>query len=300
MTAPILVTGGSGQVGGALVRQLQAAGVQVVAPTRAAFDLARPATLAAAVATVAPAAVVHCAAWTAVDAAEADERTAHIVNAEAPAAIAAACAAAGIPLVHVSTDYVFDGGAGAPFAEDAVPAPLQAYGRSKLAGERAVLASGAAALIVRTSAVYDARGRNFLTAILARARRGEPLQVVDDQVTAPTAADAVAAALRRIVDDLRAGGAAFGRAVADGAIVHASAGGAVSWHDFAVALLARRAGQEPVLAGAPITRTTSAAWGAPAARPARALLGGSRLARHFGLTLAPWETQLDAVLATLV
>jgi dTDP-4-dehydrorhamnose reductase len=299
MSAPVLVTGGTGQVGGALVRRLRAAGIPVVAPARPAFDLARPDRLAATLVGFAPRAVVHCAAWTAVDAAERDETAAHVVNAEAPAAIAAACAAGGIPLVHVSTDYVFDGGAGAPFAEDATPAPLQAYGRSKLAGERAVLASGAEALIVRASAVYDADGRNFLTAILARARRGEPLRVVDDQVTAPTSADAVAAALAVLIGDVVAGGAAFARARADGAIVHVSAAGAVSWHEFAVAALARRARHEPALAATVIARTTTAAWGAPAARPPRALLGGRRLADHFGLILDPWETQLDAVLATL-
>ncbi len=299
MTAPVLVTGGTGQVGGALVRRLQAAGVPVVAPTRAAFDLARPGTLGAAIAAVAPRAVVHCAAWTAVDAAEADEAAARVVNADAPAAIAAACAAGGIPLVHVSTDYVFDGGTGAPFAEDAAPAPLQAYGRTKLAGERAVLARGAPALVVRASAVYDGHGRNFLTAILARARRGEPLRVVADQVTAPTAAATVAGALATIVDDLLAGGTAFARARHDGAVVHASAAGVVSWHDFAVAALTRRAVHEPALADVAVAPTTAAAWGAPAARPARALLGGRRLADHYGLTLDHWETQLDAVLATL-
>lgn len=299
MSAPVLVTGGTGQVGGALVRRLRAMGVAVAAPERATLDLARPETLAAAVDAIAPRAIVHCAAWTAVDAAERDEAGAHRANADAPAAIAAACAARAIPLVHVSTDYVFDGGDGAPFAEDAAPAPLQAYGRTKLAGERAVLGSGAPSLIVRTSAVYDGHGRNFLMAILGRARRGEGLRVVTDQVTAPTAASVVAGTLATIVDDLVHGGTAFARARADGAVLHATAAGAVSWHDFAVTALARLAAREPALADVPVSGVTAAEWGAPAARPPRALLGGTRLAVHYGVSLDHWETQLDAVLATL-
>lgn len=299
MSASVLVTGGSGQVGGALVRRLQASGVSTIAPGRDTLDLARPETLAMTLRALAPRIVVNCAAWTAVDAAERDEAAAHTVNAESPTSIAAFCATRALPLIHVSTDYVFDGGDAAPFVEDATPAPLQAYGRTKLAGERAVLASGAPTVVVRTSAVYDGHGRNFLTAILARARRGDGLRVVTDQVTAPTSASAVADVLAQIVEDVLHGGARFDRVRADGGVLHASAAGAVTWHDFAVAALTRRAAREPAMRAVPITGVTTAEWGAPASRPPRALLGGTRLATHYGSSLAHWETQLDAVLASL-
>jgi dTDP-4-dehydrorhamnose reductase len=300
VTTRLLVTGGSGQVGAAVVASLAGnAAFAVSSPQRAEFDLNRPDTLAARLDALSPAIVVHCGAYTAVDRAEEDVDTCMRVNTTSPTAIARWCAAHGAAMLHLSTDYVFDGMHDGPYLEDAPTSPLQEYGRAKRDAEVAVLASLPAAVIFRVAGVYDGSRKNFLTAILSRARSGQPLTVVADQVTAPTSAASIAAILAEIVQTaVRDPRGAPAYIAERRGIVHAASAGAVSWFEFARALLARAARNEPALRDVVITPTTAAAYGAPAPRPATVILGGSRLTDRFGITRTSWETQLDALMAT--
>ena len=290
----LLLLGGNGQVGRELRRSLPALGELVVA-TRdgagadAVADFDAPGSLAALVARVAPDVVVNAAAYTAVDRAETDADVAFRVNAEAPAAIATACAASGALLLHYSTDYVFDGGAVRPYREDDPTSPLGVYGASKLAGEQAIRASGARHAILRTAWVYAAHGKNFLLTMLRLAGERDELRVVADQVGAPTPAswiaDATAAMLRQGIED--------------GGTWHVVADGETSWHGFASAIM-REAVAAGLLARAPsVLPIGTADYPTPARRPAYSVLDTARLQRDFGLRPPGWETGLRATLREL-
>lgn len=282
---PLLVTGGSGQVGGAVARLARAAGRTVWAPPRAELDLADPAALARAVASGQPAAVINCAAYTAVDKAESEEALAFAINADAPAALAAACAAAGIPLVQVSTDYVFDGTKPAPYLETDAIAPLGVYGRSKAAGEAAVRAAAPRHAIVRTAWVLSAGPGNFLDTMLRLAGERSSLNVVDDQIGCPTSASDLAAALLAIADRL---GARSG-------IWHCVNGGEASWFALAGHIFAEAARR-----GLPVPEVNpirTAQYPTPAARPANSRLDCGRLSANFGLVMRPWQDAVSAILA---
>lgn len=265
---------------------------------RPAFDFDRPGTLAEALAAARPDAVVNAAAWTAVDAAEAEEEAARRANADGPALLARLCAASRTPLLHLSTDYVFDGLGGAPYAEDDAPNPLSAYGRTKLAGERAVLGAGGPATVLRTSWVFAATGRNFVRTMLALGATRPALRVVADQRGGPTAAPDLADALAAILADLRDGGGWSGER--HGGLFHAAGSGEATWHELAVATfeearaLGRFAGPAPTVA--PVA---TADYPTPAARPMDARLDCGRLARTFGLALPPWREGLRRVLAAM-
>ncbi|THF62959.1 dTDP-4-dehydrorhamnose reductase [Pseudothauera nasutitermitis] len=286
----ILLTGASGQVGWELARSLQPLG-EVVAPARAACDLARPETLAALVDRVAPQLIVNAAAYTAVDRAESEEALATRVNAEAVAELARAARRHGALLVHYSTDYVFDGGKAGAYREDDVVAPLNAYGRGKLAGERAVLASGCDHLIFRTTWVYAARGANFLRTMLRLGAERETLRVVADQVGAPTWARNIADATALAVAQAR-------RERAEGrfesGLFHLAGGGETSWHGFAEAIfaLAREKLPEQPLKVARVEAIGSAEYPTPAVRPLNSRLNQDALAARFGLRLPPWRDAL--------
>ena len=290
----LLLLGGNGQVGRELRRSLAPLGELVVATREggagdAAADLDAPESLAALVAGSAPDVVVNAAAYTAVDQAETDREAAFRVNAEAPAALARACAECGALLVHYSTDYVFDGNATRPYREDDPTAPLGVYGESKLAGEAAIRESGARHAILRTAWVYAAHGRNFLRTMLRLAGERDALRVVADQVGAPTPAswiaDATAAMLRRGID-----GAGTWHVVADGE---------TSWHGFASAIM-REAVAAGLLARAPsVLPIGTADYPTPARRPAYSVLDTARLQRDFGLRPPGWETGLRATLREL-
>ena len=290
----LLLLGGNGQVGRELRRSLAPLGELVVATREggagdAAADLDAPESLAALVAGSAPDVVVNAAAYTAVDQAETDREAAFRVNAEAPAALARACAGRGALLVHYSTDYVFDGNATRPYREDDPTAPLGVYGKSKLAGEAAIRDSGARHAILRTAWVYAVHGRNFLRTMLRLAGERDALRVVADQVGAPTPAswiaDATAAMLRRGID-----GAGTWHVVADGE---------TSWHGFASAIM-REAVAAGLLARAPsVLPIGTADYPTPARRPAYSVLDTARLQRDFGLRPPDWETGLRATLREL-
>lgn len=289
----ILVTGRGGQLATALAAALPARGFLVLPAGRPEFDFDRPDSLPGVLAAAAPDAVVNCAAWTEVDAAEADEAAAFRCNALGPALLARLCAARAIPLIHLSTDYVFDGRKGAPYAEEDAPAPLGAYGRTKLAGEWAVLAATPQSLVLRTAWLFSATGHNFLRTMLRLGAERAELAVVADQRGNPTAApdlaEAIAAILARIREE--------GWQERHRGVFHCAAEGSTTWHGFAEAIFAAAA---PF--GGPRPRLRPIATGefpARAARPADGRLDCTRLAAVFGLRLPPWTSGLDRVVRAL-
>jgi dTDP-4-dehydrorhamnose reductase len=290
----LMVTGAHGQVGFELARSLMPLG-EVVALDRHGCDLARPDTLAAVVAGCAPDVIVNAAAYTAVDRAETEEALATTINAAAPAALARAARAAGALLIHYSTDYVFDGTKAGAWHEDDAAAPLNAYGRSKLAGERAIAASGCDHLILRTSWVFAARGANFMRTMLRLGAVRERLAVVADQFGAPTWARNIADATAHIVAGAQRERAA--RAFAP-AVLHLASRGETSWHGFAEAIFETVRARRPDLAlrVGTVEAIASAAYPTPAARPRNSRLDCGRLAQRFGITLPHWRDALGRCL----
>jgi dTDP-4-dehydrorhamnose reductase len=284
---PILVTGGTGQLARALARAAGERRLAVVG--RPEFDFDRPETLLGPLAAAAPVLVVNAAAYTAVDKAESDADAAYRANRDGPAVLARWCAEAAVPLIHVSTDYVFDGLKGAPYVEDDPTNPTGVYGASKLAGEQAVLAAGGRALVLRTSWVYAARGKNFVLTMLNAARKTDHLRVVADQVGCPTAAPDLAAAILAIADRVLAGGWDD----AWNGIYHACGSGATSWYGLASAAFeaaAERGPRPPTL-----TPIATADWPTPARRPPDSRLDCGKLDRVFGVRLPEWRVGLSRV-----
>ena len=281
----ILLTGVNGQVGWELQRTLAPLG-EVIAADRGMLDLADTASIRRGVDAIAPDLIVNPAAYTAVDKAESESELAHAINATAPGELAQAAAARGIPLVHFSTDYVFDGRKSGAYTEADVPNPLGVYGASKLAGEQAVLAAGIPHLILRTSWVYGLRGRNFLLTMQRLARERDSLAVVDDQFGAPTwsrlIAEATALVIARWLD--RSG------QTATSGIYHLTCDGRTSWHGFTAAILAHLAQTDEKLAR--LTAIPTAGYPTPAARPANSQLNSDKLAATFGVRLPDWESAL--------
>ena len=227
---------GDERAGGRRVSPRLQAGHEVIAPQRAQFDLARPETLPGLLDDVKPDLILNPAAYTAVDRAEDESEIAFRINAEAPAAIARWAASRHVPLLHFSTDYVFDGAGDTPWREDSPTAPLSVYGASKLAGEQAVRDAGGAHLVVRTSWVYAATGANFLRTIVRLARERKELRIVADQIGAPTSGAAIAEGVVRIVQSTPPELAS--RSVRSGGVVHLACAGETSWHGFASAIAA--------------------------------------------------------------
>jgi dTDP-4-dehydrorhamnose reductase len=278
----LLVFGQTGQV----ARELARAAPDALFLGRAEADLMDPAACAAAIHAQRPDAVINAAAWTAVDRAETEEAAATVVNADAPAAMAQACAARGIPFVHISTDYVFDGAGTAPFAPDHPTAPLGAYGRSKLGGEQAVRAAGGAQAILRTSWVFSAHGANFLRTMLRLGAERAALNVVADQVGGPTSARAIAAACLTIARALRTDPGLTGT-------YHLAGAPDVSWADFARAIMG--AADLPCT----ITDIPTSAWPTPARRPLNSRLDCRSLTDAFGIARPDWRADLALVLKEL-
>ena len=292
----ILLMGKDGQVGAEFAR-LRLPGAQLIAAGRKECDLRQEPSIRALVRNIGPDAIVNAAAYTAVDLAEREPELCFSVNAEAPRVLAEEAAALGAALIHYSTDYVFNGEKREPYVESDPTAPLSVYGASKAAGERAIAATGAAALILRTSWVYGARGKNFLLTMLRLAREREELRVVDDQVGAPTSAAAIAQATARLLAGIGAGSIRTGETAG---VYHMTAAGATSWCGFARAILEKRGGEKS--GGAPATRITpisTAEYPAPARRPANSRLCNDKFERAFGFRLAPWPQQLEEVLETV-
>jgi dTDP-4-dehydrorhamnose reductase len=271
----IAVTGAGGMLGQAVVAAAAERGHEVVALGRAEADLTDAPALRAALAVAAPDAVVNCAAWTDVDGAEGDEDAATAVNGTGARNVAAAAAACGARVVHVSTDYVFDGSRSEPYVESDPVAPASAYGRSKLAGERAVAAVAPDHAIARTAWLFGAGGRNFVDTMLRLGSERDEVRVVADQVGCPTWTGHLAPALL----DLAALDAT--------GVFHVAAGGRCSWHDLAAAAM-RRAGLD-----CEVAPTTTAEFPRPAARPAFSVLHTERAETP---VLPAWQEGLSAYL----
>jgi dTDP-4-dehydrorhamnose reductase len=286
----LLITGAAGLLGDELTRLAAGAPwrdrVEAVGLHRTALDVTDAAAVEAAVAAHRPDVVVNCAAYTRVDDAEREPAAARRLNAEAPGRLAAVCAARRVALVHLSTDYVFDGRGGRPYREDDAPAPLSVYGRTKLEGERAVADAfegpgGGRWLIVRTQWLYGRRGPAFVKTVLRRAAAGGRFPVVNDQWGAPTWGRDLAEALLALVE------------AGAGGLVHVANGGTATWYDVACAAVEARG-----LAGrVRVEPTSTAALGRTAPRPARALLDCGRFEALTGRRMRPWREALGEFLA---
>lgn len=294
----ILLVGGNGQVGFELLRSLAPLG-EVVATTRSGrlpddrpcevADLSDPGSLPGLVARIAPDLVVNAGAYTAVDRAEDESGLAMRVNAEAPGALANACATAGIPIVHYSTDYVFDGRGTRPYREDDATAPLGVYGASKWAGEQAVRESGAAHKIFRLCWVYGPRGGNFMLTMLRLARERELLRVVADQRGTPTPAPWIADATAQ---------ALLARPEAVGTW-HLAAGGEASWFEFASEIVAQAAACGVIAKAPRVEAITTADFPTKAQRPAWSVMDTSALSADFGIRLPDWRNGVTHCLDAL-
>lgn len=268
----VLVTGSSGQLGSRLL-DLAPPHWRIAAPDSQALDLRDGAAIRSVVAEAGADVVLNCAAYTDVDGAQADEQTAWQVNADAPAVLAAACSRLGARLVHVSTDYVFDGHASSPYPEDATVSGLGVYGRSKAAGETEVL--GAGGTVVRTAWLYAPGPRNFVATMLRLAATGQPLRVVDDQIGQPTYADDLARQIIAMIEgDVPAG------------VYHGTNSGQTSWFGFAREIL-RVWGMQAV-----VEPVTSEEFPRPAPRPSYSVLGHDRWATVGLLPMRPWQDAL--------
>lgn len=292
----ILLTGATGQVGWELARTLMPLG-NVVCPPRGSLDLANPAALGPAVDAIRPDVIINPAAYTAVDQAEQEPAAAFTVNGDAPGELAKAARRHGALLVHYSTDYVFDGLKPDAYDEADATKPAGVYAKSKLAGEEAIRAAGADHLILRTSWIYAARGKNFLKTILRLAGERDELRVVADQTGAPTWARLVAESTALMLQqDLQR----RQRGEFTGGVFHLTASGATSWHGFASAIVAAGRDRGLPLRCQKVTPITTAEYPLPAPRPANSRLAGSKLAARYGLAMPDWAHGLRLCLDELL
>lgn len=289
----LLVTGSAGQVGSEVVRRMQGR-AEVIAHDRRTLDLAQPDQIVARVREARPDVIVSAGAYTAVDLAEKEAALAHQVNGVAPGILADEAKRLGAVLIHFSTDYVFDGTKDSPYVETDATSPVNAYGASKLAGERAIAATGCAHATLRTSWVYGPHGKNFMLTMLRLAATRDELRVVDDQRGAPTSSLQLGELVRELVerelDAIRA----------KGGVYHATAAGETTWFGFAQAIfeaVARRRGagfRMPRLVPIP-----SSEYPTPARRPANSVLSNERLAAQLGVRLGDWRSALEEAVSAL-
>ena len=303
MKPTILLTGKTGQLGSELHRLLPRLG-EVLSPDRSDLDLRDPEKIRRVMRDAKPQLVVNAAAYTAVDAAEADEDNALAINAEGPQVLAIEAKRLGALLVHFSTDYVFDGSKNSSYVESDFPNPLNAYGRTKLAGEEAIRKSGASHLMFRTSWVYATHGRNFLLTILRLATQREELKIIDDQIGSPTSAVDLAEATTAILAGMIARARDQLTLPSVDGIYHMTAADCTTWYEFAKAILEETASTpqnlpwltsatkgRPIIARRVLPISTQA-FGSPTHRPAYSVLSNAHLKETFGITLLDWRSQL--------
>jgi dTDP-4-dehydrorhamnose reductase len=289
----ILLLGGSGQVGREMGGLTLGGDGEIAAPRRMALDLRDAEALARAIAAEPWGAVINAAAYTDVERAESDEALAFAVNAEAPRQLAIETAQRGIPLIHLSTDYVFDGRKGTPYVEEDPVGPLNAYGRSKLAGEEGVRAANPRHVILRTAWVYSPFGRNFVRTILRVARERDRLTIVADQRGCPTAARDVAQTCLDIAQRC-----ALDRERAHYGIYHLAGAGEATWFEFATAII--DAAGERLTKRPEIVPIRTCDYPTAAIRPADTRLDCARIIRDYGVTLRPWRTALEETIDRLL
>jgi dTDP-4-dehydrorhamnose reductase len=288
---PILVVGKSGQLARALTTIAREREIPLLTAQRPELDLESVDSVARIVAAVKPKAIVNAAAYTAVDRAESEPERAFSINRDGAARLAAAAAKFRIPLVHVSTDYVFDGTKPSPYLEEDVASPLSIYGRSKLEGELAVRSAYADAVIIRTSWVFSPFGQNFVKTILRLAEKMEAVKVVNDQRGSPTAAHDLAETIVAILE------ASDGSSLSGGGLYHFACAGETTWYGFAEAIYAgwaKRGHRVPTLK--PIT---TAEYPTPARRPANSRLDCGKIQRTFRIPRPTWQKSLDFCLDEL-
>jgi len=287
LTATVLVAGAGGQLGRELARTA-GPGIRLAALQRADLDIADSTAVSDCLAQIKPTQVINAAAYTGVDSAESEPEEARRTNAEGPAVLARACADAGIRLLHVSTDFVFDGTASTPYTPDSPTAPLGEYGRSKLAGEQAVTGIMSDALVLRTGWVYSAFGNNFVKTMLRLMKERDALNVVADQVGTPTWAHGLARACWTAIDRPGLRG-----------IYHWSDAGVCSWYDFAVAICEEGVARDLLPRGVAVRPIPTADYPTPATRPAYSVLDKSATWRDFDVDGVHWRAQLRAMLSDL-
>lgn len=313
MTLRILLTGKNGQVGSEVCRLLSAK-CELTALGRDELDLTNVKDIRGAIAQVRPALIINAAAYTAVDQAEKEETLARAINGDAPGVIAAEAKKIGAPVIHYSTDYVFDGTKRSPYTEDDPTNPLSAYGRTKLAGEEAIRTSGVPHLILRTAWVYATSGKNFLLTILRLASTREELRIVSDQFGAPTPARAIALATGRLLQNCESGCSVW--FAQNSGTYHMTAARETNWYEFAIEILnaarelipaerpqdapgwvAAATGGRPIIAKR-IAPITTAEYPTPARRPAYSVLSNARFAAQFGFLLPDWRSELAETIQT--
>lgn len=289
----ILVVGAWGQLGSELLGQAAGNNVQAVGVDVDEIDITDADSAGRVIARIQPSVVVNAAAYTNVDKAESEPERAYAVNCDGPGNLAAICGNAGIPLVHISTDFVFDGRKSRPYTEDDPPGPLGVYGKSKADGEKAVQAHTSRFIIIRTSWLYSPHGHNFVKTMLRLGSEKREISVVADQQGSPTSAADFAEAVLRVVhrlgvsDDNRWG------------VYHYCGRGVTSWHGFAQEIfdIARRHGLQAVPSVIPISTRQ---YPTPAQRPGYSVLDCHRITRTFGIEPRPWTESLEKVVAGLV
>jgi dTDP-4-dehydrorhamnose reductase len=290
----ILLLGAAGQLGRELQRSFAGFG-SITAADRDTIDLGNAEQIRAAVRRVQPDVILNAAAYTAVDRAESEPELAYAINAEAPRVLAEEARVIDALLVHYSTDYVFDGSKAEAWVEDDPPNPLNVYGASKLAGERAIESSGGKYLIFRTSWVYGPHGKNFLLTMLRLGAERDRLSIVDDQIGAPTTSIELANATRAIVEYILAG--RYGEPQNWTGVYHMTCAGATSWFGFAQAIFARAAAMG--IKTPELTASPSDAYPMPAKRPLNSVLSNEKLHARFGVHLAEWTAALDEAMEAL-
>ena len=288
----VLVVGAHGQLARSLVAHRAEAGMEIIARGRPHLDLTSPDTVVAAIADVAPDVIINAAAYTAVDQAETEEQDARALNELGAGVLAHEARVRDVPLIHISTDYVFDGQSDQPYVESDPVAPMSAYGRSKLAGERAVAAAQPQSLIIRTAWVVSPYGRNFCKTMLRLAGERPQLRVVADQVGSPTYAPHLAAALVDMAKQIMRG-----REDVNWGIYHLANGGFASWYDVAIATM-KEAGRNG-LASVPVEAITTADYPTPARRPQSSRLDCSKALEAFGVAMPPWQDAIAECVAAI-
>ena len=290
-----LVTGATGQVGGELVHTLAPLG-EVISPTRTEMDLSDAASVRAFLRETKPDWIVSAGAYTAVDKAESEPELAYAVNRDAVEVMGGEAKAIGAAVLHFSTDYVFNGEGTKPWVEDDPTGPLGVYGASKLTGEQALLASGAAALVFRTSWVYGATGKNFLRTILKLAKERAELRIVDDQHGAPTWSRSLALMASHVISECGQDGTAARQL---SGIYHVAGGGETTWAGFASEAIRIAQEWEPQAQLARVTGIPSAEYPTPAARPRNSRLNCGKLETTFGWKAVDWRESLKLVIAEM-